>query len=191
MCVTIFSTGGKFRRFDFYVVTRSYSSHLFLCTLDVGSPNCVLSQCCDNFLLITWLTALGECWHFDFLSYQLFVATCRMVILVCSLVAKKGLMVMFMCYVLHQCHHLLIRVKLNKPLKAFWHSYSTLLPAVALNWIHWGQSALHTITSWNSKKFGSMLICWDSVQAMTSVPCEYLFLGHLCPWTGTWTGTME
>jgi len=34
VCVTIFSTGGKFRCFDFYVVTRSYSSHPFLCALD-------------------------------------------------------------------------------------------------------------------------------------------------------------
>ena len=32
MRVTVFSTGGKFRRFNFYVVTCSYSSHLFLCT---------------------------------------------------------------------------------------------------------------------------------------------------------------
>ena len=34
MRVTIFSTGGKFRpAFDFYVVTRSYSSRPFLCAL--------------------------------------------------------------------------------------------------------------------------------------------------------------
>ena len=32
-----FSTGGKFHRFDFYVVTRSYSSRLFLCALATAS----------------------------------------------------------------------------------------------------------------------------------------------------------
>ena len=35
MHATIFSTGGEIPPcFDFYVVTRSYSSHLFLCALD-------------------------------------------------------------------------------------------------------------------------------------------------------------
>ena len=33
VCVTIFSTGSKFK---FYVVTRSYSSHLFTCALDLA-----------------------------------------------------------------------------------------------------------------------------------------------------------
>ena len=33
-CVTMFSTGGKFRPgFEFHVVTRSYSSRPFLCAL--------------------------------------------------------------------------------------------------------------------------------------------------------------
>ena len=36
VCATDFSTGGKQSdRFKFYAVTRSYSSHLFLCTLDM------------------------------------------------------------------------------------------------------------------------------------------------------------
>ena len=35
MRVTILSTGGKFCRFDFYIVTRSYSSRPLLCTFVV------------------------------------------------------------------------------------------------------------------------------------------------------------
>ena len=39
MCVTIFSTGGKFHPVSIftYIVTRSYSSHPFLCTLDASN----------------------------------------------------------------------------------------------------------------------------------------------------------
>ena len=42
--VTIFSTGGNIPPgFEFYVVTRSYSSHLFLCALAGSEKNEVLT----------------------------------------------------------------------------------------------------------------------------------------------------